>query len=343
MALADRITSQIAAEIAAGHYRYGDALPTRKELMARFRAARGTIDRAIDNLRQLGLVESRQGAGTFLPKTPAVNAPASFAATSIYLCQNTEEVCLESGPYDQRWARLLPGIPETAKYHFLSSEEIHSQIDAIASQTNPRVIWNRPALSAYHSIKLLQERDVPQILVNRPYPRSSYIATDTRGGLHQALSAIKTTSPDASMAVLAPCFDPAFPFLAERELAFNDVVAELGFPRRASPRAAAPNNRELIAATLAALQTKPDFLFIPDSSFVPYALSLVDQAGLKLGADISFIAFGWHESHRSQEGLLCLQQDWDTMFLKALAWALSPRPALLQERVAPKIIHPQVH
>lgn len=44
----------------------GSQLPTQPELMKSYSAALGTIDKALGILRDLGMVESRQGMGTFV-------------------------------------------------------------------------------------------------------------------------------------------------------------------------------------------------------------------------------------------------------------------------------------
>jgi GntR family phosphonate transport system transcriptional regulator len=72
--LKDAIWSAIAAtltkEIAAGHYRPGDRLPTEAALAARFGVNRHTVRHALGALAERGLVHSRQGAGVFVAQRP---------------------------------------------------------------------------------------------------------------------------------------------------------------------------------------------------------------------------------------------------------------------------------
>ncbi len=65
-AIADALT----AEIAAGHYRPGDRLPTEAELSARFSVNRHTIRHAMASLADRGLVHSRRGSGVFVAARP---------------------------------------------------------------------------------------------------------------------------------------------------------------------------------------------------------------------------------------------------------------------------------
>jgi GntR family transcriptional regulator len=61
-----RIESVLAAEILDGSIAIGDQLPTEDELILRFEVSRITVRRAIQNLVNRGLVETRRGKGTFV-------------------------------------------------------------------------------------------------------------------------------------------------------------------------------------------------------------------------------------------------------------------------------------
>lgn len=64
------IATQIEADIAAGHYRAGDKLPTEAELSARFGVNRHTVRRALSDMSARDLVRSRRGAGVFVEAPP---------------------------------------------------------------------------------------------------------------------------------------------------------------------------------------------------------------------------------------------------------------------------------
>lgn len=58
------VVRALRAEILTGIYPMGTALPSEAQLVARFGVSRHTIREALRHLRELGLVESRQGYGT---------------------------------------------------------------------------------------------------------------------------------------------------------------------------------------------------------------------------------------------------------------------------------------
>ncbi len=76
------ILEELRAEILRGDYRTGDKLPSEADLIKRFGASRITVGRAVNELRNLGLVERRAGSGTYVrPAAPAgQNGAAAPAA-----------------------------------------------------------------------------------------------------------------------------------------------------------------------------------------------------------------------------------------------------------------------
>ncbi|SEP94536.1 phosphonate metabolism transcriptional regulator PhnF [Thalassovita taeanensis] len=64
------IASTLTNEIADGHYRSGDKLPTEAELSSRFGVNRHTVRRALAELADQGLTHARRGAGVFVMADP---------------------------------------------------------------------------------------------------------------------------------------------------------------------------------------------------------------------------------------------------------------------------------
>lgn len=64
------IADSLRAEIAAGHYRPGDRLPTETQLAARFGVNRHTVRHAIASLAETGVLRTRRGAGVFVASAP---------------------------------------------------------------------------------------------------------------------------------------------------------------------------------------------------------------------------------------------------------------------------------
>lgn len=75
-----QVADHLAQAIKAGEYEAGSKLPSETELMKTYGISRPTARSAVSELRNMGLVESRHGRGTFVrPQT----APASALARTI--------------------------------------------------------------------------------------------------------------------------------------------------------------------------------------------------------------------------------------------------------------------
>ncbi|MFQ6552266.1 phosphonate metabolism transcriptional regulator PhnF [Aestuariibius insulae] len=64
------IAAVLMQEIADGHYRSGDKLPTEVKLASRFGVNRHTVRHALKSMAEDGLVHARRGAGVFVAQVP---------------------------------------------------------------------------------------------------------------------------------------------------------------------------------------------------------------------------------------------------------------------------------
>ena len=77
----DGVIAQLEAQIEAGAFAVGDRLPTEPELMAQLGVGRSTVREAVRALAHVGLVEVRQGAGTFVrARRPAAGPRRTWPA-----------------------------------------------------------------------------------------------------------------------------------------------------------------------------------------------------------------------------------------------------------------------
>src|SRR5258707_8356522 len=80
-----RIADDLRARISSGEYPPGSRLPTKAELMDRYQVAVNTVERAIDELRKAGLVETLQGAGMFVREPPEPGHSPEYTAIMEHL------------------------------------------------------------------------------------------------------------------------------------------------------------------------------------------------------------------------------------------------------------------
>src|SRR5450755_4556239 len=63
---AHRLSERLEAELKAKGYMIGDRFPSVRDLSRHYRVSPITVHRAVQRLSKRGLLESRQGAGTFV-------------------------------------------------------------------------------------------------------------------------------------------------------------------------------------------------------------------------------------------------------------------------------------
>jgi len=87
-----RIADDLRARISSGEYPPGSQLPTKADLMARYQVAVNTVERAIDELRKAGLVETLQGAGMFVREPPEAAPSPEYTAVMEHLAGTDDQV-----------------------------------------------------------------------------------------------------------------------------------------------------------------------------------------------------------------------------------------------------------
>jgi DNA-binding GntR family transcriptional regulator len=87
-----RIADDLRARISSGEYPPGSRLPTKADLMDRYQVAVNTVERAIDELRKAGLVETLQGAGMFVREPPEPEHSPEYIALMEHLAGTDDQV-----------------------------------------------------------------------------------------------------------------------------------------------------------------------------------------------------------------------------------------------------------
>lgn len=94
--LYERVRQSIAASITDGTYSPGDKLPSEARMAEELGVNRLTVRRAIEALAHAGVVESRQGSGTFV-SAPIVRLPVSQALSTDSLVEGITRQIAEHG------------------------------------------------------------------------------------------------------------------------------------------------------------------------------------------------------------------------------------------------------
>ena len=167
------IEQSLARQLEAGEYQIGTALPSRTILAKRFGVARATIDNAVRNLANRGMIKSRRGAGSIVINTSRIYNIAIIGNT-----KNGEN----TKPRNDVSITLL----EIKSLSTASEREHLQNFDGI--------IWNMPAKQQLNWAESLQDR-LPQIIVNRTPDALNFVSTDHTGAIYQITNERLDTHP----------------------------------------------------------------------------------------------------------------------------------------------------
>jgi len=151
-----KIARILAHEIESVKYPIGSTLPTRYALAERFGVARGTVDRAVSELCERGLVESRRRAGSIILNTSRVIQIGLLGGSSEDAAKETHnKISCTSIPF----------------------ESIATKADREKLTNFDGLIWYRPNKQQLLWSEEMQEC-LPQILINRKNSARNFVSTD---------------------------------------------------------------------------------------------------------------------------------------------------------------------
>ncbi len=152
------IARELRCLIERGEHPAGQPLPSRGELMRRFGVARATIDRAISLLARDAVVETRQGAGTWVRSTGRAH-----------------RIAVIGSPLPERDIASLDAAVTGFGYKQVASAGGRRALHAFDG-----LLWNRPEAPALAWAAELAAA-VPQVAINRTVPGMACVATDHHG------------------------------------------------------------------------------------------------------------------------------------------------------------------
>src|ERR1700684_4534142 len=178
-----QIVEAVKNEVLSGRYQPGQKLPSEAALVKRFGASRITVGRALRELRQAGLIQSRAGSGSFVGPAASGDEGLLFGLlipnlgdTEIFgpLCQG-----MSQAPQARRnallWGNIAPE-PETKEEQTweLCQQYISKKVDGVFFAPLERTAANDQ--TNHRVIAGLERANIPVVLLDRcilPYPKRS--------------------------------------------------------------------------------------------------------------------------------------------------------------------------
>src|SRR3989442_7680189 len=90
--LSQGVFAQLCDLIRSGHFQGGDRLPSERELCEMFRVSRTTVRSGLQSLNTLGLVEPRDGSGTFVTKRSPESVGKTLGVVLFHGVEDIEEI-----------------------------------------------------------------------------------------------------------------------------------------------------------------------------------------------------------------------------------------------------------
>jgi GntR family transcriptional regulator len=134
--LYQRVFGILNQSIQDGTYEAGQQLPTETELAAEFRVSKGTVRQALAALADRGLIQRKQGSGTFVAET---HQPSRFIGSFSDIVLGSKNLRqrdfrLEAGVQFPSAVRLALGAAETHGTAIVRRREINGEIFAYSIQ-----------------------------------------------------------------------------------------------------------------------------------------------------------------------------------------------------------------
>lgn len=208
--LADDTATVLEARIAAGQWPLHSRLPTEQELMAELGVGRSTVREAVRTLVRAGLVQVRQGDGTYVIGHPADNEPL------LHRCQRAQlhEIHDVREALELQAARLAAERRSEADLEAMRAllERRAEAVDArdATAFADTDVAFHRRIVVATQNAMLIELYDVlcdslRQSLLARK-ERTAFDDLDTSAEHDAVLAAIEAADPIAAIAAVTTLF-----------------------------------------------------------------------------------------------------------------------------------------
>jgi GntR family transcriptional repressor for pyruvate dehydrogenase complex len=196
---------QIAAMIRAGEYAAGDRLPGERILAKQFQVSRASVREALRTLTTIGLLETRQGLGTFI-KDPSQEILQASLPPPILTNQDTLEKVFEIRQLIEVEAAALAAQRVDANQitvikHWLQAVETHIARDEMEDMVTADIEFHHQIIVATGNDILVSLMDsISDLLRDMRWDTAKIpeLLTQITTG-HQAIfKAIETGNPDAA-------------------------------------------------------------------------------------------------------------------------------------------------
>ena len=128
--LSHGVFAQLCDLIRNGHFQSGDRLPSEKELCEMFQVSRTTVRSGLQSLGALGLVDSRDGSGTFVTKRSPESVGKTLGVVLFHGVEDIEEI-YEGRRVIESWTAYLAANRRTEDELQSLEKFVNQQIEEV--------------------------------------------------------------------------------------------------------------------------------------------------------------------------------------------------------------------
>lgn len=309
--LRDQVVRQLQDEISARH-QPGDRLETELQLVKRLGVSLVTIKAALGQLAHQGLIERRQGQGTFVSRSTPLPTLARIALVSDIDAERIRSSTFFM-PLLRRVEEQLAASGQTARYYFgLGGTTVAPGLPGFLADLRGGLVSGVVAAGLTPTPELLAAcaaAEVPVVAVDWGF--SSVVTFDRLALLAEGLHGVVACGR-RRLAVLAATPEDDGHLRRQQPVASGLVALTL-----AMPGASTMQDVTRAVERLLAHDARPDALLVSDDSWMPWVLSTLSAHGLRPSDDL-LICQGYNEG-AAEPGFPCLLMEVD---LPAMAHAL---------------------
>lgn len=335
----DIIKNRILETIKGDNLAPDTPLPSRHDLMTRYDCARATVDLAIRSLIDEGYAYGVRGSGTFVAKQRTTGGMTKLFVVDDYRSSRSVEFGLLT-------TRIASEAQAKGDCAILRVDDVELRLGEL-TRPGVGVIWVRPNAPSVGLINYLANAQVPQLLIGRPYPSFSHVATDAEAGIRKGLKHLKDNWNVSSISMIASESDPMLPYTSERQISFYRSCVELELKVPAGSVSVVRKRNEISCLNeFARKNFKPktvpfDALFVPNVEMLVPLMSLAENFEKRPGKDFQVLSFDDHGSFTGVAGVAMLRQRWGRMGRMAVDWYFkeAAKNQYVEIKIEPKLVN----
>jgi DNA-binding transcriptional regulator YhcF (GntR family) len=276
-----RVKSAILENIRSGKYQLGDQLPTREELVRRFKVTRTTINKALGELLQEGVIKSSRRRGTFVAQP---HPPLAVAVVSVLAAQIVPSTKNEPNDLQRMFGNMMLHAGQI-QYKFFDDKALHHNLGPL--QPYEAVVWVQPD---DQTLAILSELGRKVLVTNRYPDNLNFISTNHRSAMAEVTGHyLKLCGTQAQVFYLDPPFG-SFVY-RERKEGFINACSQHRHFYRLYP---VENDFAKIFKTVKDLPfdtARPVVIISPSSIFTGAVLAAAKERGLRFGKNFFYADF----------------------------------------------------